>query len=166
MLRVHRRYLWLEQGLGAAVLNILINAGIAWLFFRSLDVVPLWGAQSIGGDTIGTAFVLPFLTCLIVTRLAQRDVRRGRFPPPEWRRSTHPVLRHLPQPTFARGIVFGGICMVLVAPAAIAILEWLQVSSLDFREFVVFKASFAGALAALVTPPVALCALGDIPVNR
>jgi len=59
-----RRYLLLEQGVGAAGFNFLLNAAIAWLMFRGADVVPLWGQQSIAGDTIGTSIILPFLTCL------------------------------------------------------------------------------------------------------
>ncbi len=66
MSRAQRRYLLFEQGVGAAVFNFLLNAAIAWLIFRGADVVPLWGQQSIAGDTIGTSVILPFLTCLIV----------------------------------------------------------------------------------------------------
>ena len=55
----HRRYLLLEQGLGSIVINVVLNAAIAWLLFRGLDVVPLWGNQSIAGDTIATTLIPP-----------------------------------------------------------------------------------------------------------
>ena len=63
----HLRFLLLEQGIGSAVVNFLLNGAIAWLVFRGVAQVPLWGQQSIAGDTIGTCFFLPFLTTLIVT---------------------------------------------------------------------------------------------------
>jgi hypothetical protein len=68
----HRRYVVLEQGVGAVSVNFLLNVAIAWAAFRGMSSIPIWGAQSIAGDTIATAFVLPFLTCLIVTPLAHR----------------------------------------------------------------------------------------------
>src|SRR5207249_9746637 len=37
--QAQRRYLLLEQGVGAAGFNFLLNAAIAWLMFRGADVV-------------------------------------------------------------------------------------------------------------------------------
>lgn len=163
MTDAHRRYLIVEQGVGAAIFNLAVNAGIAWALFRGLSSVPLWGQQSIAGDTIATTFLLPFLTCLIVTRLAQGQVRNGRLPALEWQRATHPALGRLPRGTFLRATVLGAICMVLVAPLALWSLGTLGVAALSFWHFVTFKALFAAVLAALVTPVIALCALGDAP---
>jgi hypothetical protein len=161
MTDVHYRYLWLEQGIGAAIFNVVVSAGIAWLLFRPLDVVPLWGPQSIAGDTIATCFFLPFLTCLIVTRLAHREVRRGRLPAPRWRRTSHPVLRRLPAGTGRRAVVLGVLGVLLVAPVTIALLDAANIGALGFTGFVSFKALYAGVLGAAVTPVVALAALGD-----
>src|SRR5690606_13950680 len=73
----HRRFLLLEQGVGAAVFNLLLNGAIAYFVARSLDTVPLWGGDvSIAGDTIFTTFLLPFFTCLFVTRLARAQVEK------------------------------------------------------------------------------------------
>lgn len=157
----HRRYLVLEQGLGSIVINIVLNAGIAWLLFRGLDVVPLWGEQSIAGDTIATTLILPFLTCLIVTRLAHREVRNGRFDAPAWRRSEHPILGRLPAKTLARAAVIAVVSLVAFAPPTITALSWLGIAELPFRTFLIFKAVYAGILAGLVAPPIALSALGD-----
>src|SRR5262249_59211424 len=73
-----QRYLVLEQGVGAAIVNFVFNAGIAALFFYGQTHVPLWGAQCIAGDTLGTTFILPFITCLVVTRIARGQMRGGR----------------------------------------------------------------------------------------
>ena len=36
----HRRYLLIEQGIGAAIFNLLLNGVIAWFAVRSLERVP------------------------------------------------------------------------------------------------------------------------------
>ena len=155
----HRRFILLEQGVGAAVFNFVLNAAIAWVTFRGLARVPLWGQLSIGGDTIGTSFILPFLTCLAVTRLARQRVQKGQLTRLEWTRDTHPMLGWLPEPTLKRALALGLAGLVLFAPPAIAAFYVLGIPDLSLRDFIVFKASFAAAAAALVTPLVALWAL-------
>lgn len=159
----HRRFLIAEQGLGAALINIVINAAIAWAMFRSLSVVPLWGDQSIGGDLVGTTFFLPFITCLIVTKLTYGAVAAGRVPPFPWRRADVPWLARLPARTLPRALVFGVASVVLVAPPSLFLLEWLGIQQLPFSTFVVAKSAFAAGLAATVTPLIALGALADAP---
>lgn len=162
MTSAHRRYLVLEQGVGAGVFNTILNAGIAWALFRTLPSVPLWGSQSIAGDTFATCFVLPLLTCLIVTRLAHREVDRGRLPTPSWSRRTHATLGRLPTTTGRRALVFGAVSMLLFAPPTCAVLALLGTTDLGLTQFITFKAIFAGGLAAIVTPIIAWCALGDL----
>lgn len=161
MTRAHYQYVLLEQGVGAFVVNVAINAGIAWLLFRSLSVVPLWGAQSIAGDTVATCFILPLLTCLIVTRLAHREIRRGRFGVPDWRRESIRALARLPAATSRRALLFGVACALVIGPVTVGVLALAGVAELPFSDFVTFKALFAGGLAALVSPVIALAAITD-----
>ena len=77
----HRRFLVVEEVLGSTIVNFLLNAGIAWYLFRKAESVPLWGASSIGVDTLVTAFVLPVLTALIATFIVRRQVMRGKLLP-------------------------------------------------------------------------------------
>jgi hypothetical protein len=156
--QAQRRYLLLEQGVGAAGFNFLLNAAIAWLIFRGADVVPLWGQQSIAGDTIGTSVILPFLTCLIATRLVRGHVRSGKVAPLGWSRDTQPWLGWLP-----RGLVLGGAGLLVFAPPVLVALAALGVTQLGLGRFVVFKASFAAAEALVVTPLVALWAIAEGP---
>lgn len=157
----HRRYLIVEQGIGAAAFNLLLNGGIAWLMFRSLETVPLWGDRSIAADTLGTLFFLPFFTCLVVTGLTHRQLRRGKLQPVAWRRDAHPALRRLPRATLARSLVLGAGAVAVVGPVAVASLGALGVEGMGFWTFVAFKAGVAAGLAVLFTPLIALCALGD-----
>jgi len=161
--QAQRRYLLLEQGLGAAGFNFLLNAAIAWLMFRGADVVPLWGQQSIAGDTIGTSVILPFLTCLIATRLVRGHVRSGKVAPLGWSRDTQPWLGWLPRGTLARGLALGCAGLLVFAPPVLLAHVALGVTQLGLGGFVVFKASFAAAEALVVTPLVALWAIAEGP---
>jgi hypothetical protein len=155
----HLRFLLLEQGIGAAVVNFLLNGAIAWLLFRSVERVPLWGQQSIVGDTFGTCFFLPFFTVLIVTPLVRRRVTGGALAALDWTRETHPLLGWLPSGTGRRALVLGAVCAAVVGPPSVWLLGRLQVTDLTFWSFVAFKAAFAAGLGLLVTPVISLWAM-------
>lgn len=153
-----RRFLWIEQGAVPFAVNVVLNAAIGWAMFRGVAAVPLWGVSSIGGDTLGTSFFLPAITCLIVTPLVRGQARRGAAPVfgplAGWLR---PFQRPLP----LRALALGLACIPLAGGAAVALLAVLGVGALDFAPFLAWKALYAGALAALVQPAVALLALAD-----
>ncbi len=155
----YRRFLLVEHSVGSAVVNFLLNGVIAWLLFRHLALVPLWGQQSIAGDTIGTTFFLPFITCLIVTPMARRQMRSRNLGALRWSPATYPALAWVPASTFRRGLVFGASCVVAVAPVALVLLVGLGVASMPFWSFVTFKATFAAGLAAVVQPIIAWWAI-------
>jgi len=155
----HKRFFLLEEAVGSIIVNLIINGAIAFLMFRGASRVPLWGQQSIAGDTIGTTFFLPLITTLIVTPLARRNVQAGRFEALEWARDVPSALQWLPAGTFARGVVLGLLCTVIVAPLSVGALYALGVTDLGFWSFVTFKALFAAALGAPVTPLIALLAI-------
>lgn len=161
----HGRYLLLEQGIGAGVVNFGINAAIAWGMFRGAESVPLWGQQSIMGDTIGTCVMLPLMTSLIVTRVARGQLRAGKMAPLGWSRETHSVLRWLPRGTAIRGLVLGVLCAIAFAPLAYLYLRAHEVDGMAFGRFVMWKATFAAILGALVTPVIALWAIGEVPAD-
>jgi hypothetical protein len=155
---VLRHYLVTEHAIGAAVVNFVLNGLIAWLAFGHLEVVPMWGQQSIVGDTIGTVFVLAALTCLIATRIVRWHVSTGKAPAGpsdgDWA-----LLRKLPAGLGVRSLVLAGVVTVVVAPVAVGLLAASGLDGLSLRSFVLFKAIFAALLAVVVQPAVALRAL-------
>jgi len=161
LLPAHSKYLLFEQGIGSVILNFIIHGMIAWVGFRSMDFVPLWGLQSIALDTVITAFIVPFLTVLIVTPITHWYVRKGRMPYLEWSRVSHPVLARLPVSIFYRSIVVTVICMVLSCVVLVLGFMVPGINQLSFKAFFIFKIIFAGALAGILAPIVALCALGE-----
>jgi hypothetical protein len=161
-----RRWILLNAVMVAAVINAVLNAGIAWASVRSedsvpLSAVPLVDKPSVIADTIGTFFLLPLITCLLITTVAWHDVRTGKVsrlarPPISDR-----LRRRLPDTRLRRGLVLGAVCTVVMAPLAVLVLVALDFGDLSVGEFVLYKAIFGVVLGALVTPPIALLALAD-----
>lgn len=155
-----RRFLWIGQSAVPFAINVALNAAIGWAMFRGVATVPLWGASSIGGDTLGTSFFLPAITCLIVTPLVRGQVRRGAAP------AFGPLagwLRPFQRPLPLRALALGLVCIPLAGGAGVALLSVLGVGALDFASFLGWKALYAGVLAACVQPAIALLALADRP---
>ncbi len=155
----HRRYLLIDHCLGAGIFNFLLNAAIAWVLFRQMETVPLWGQQSIAGDTIGTAFMLPLLTTLIASRVVYGHVRKGRVSALAWPEAS--FGRRLPRWLSLRGALLGAACILVAGIPATRTLAAAGVGEMSLGGFVVFKAAFAAALAVLVTPLIARAALAD-----
>lgn len=158
MTQDQQKYLTGQTIVGAAV-NLLLNGAIGWAAFRSLARIPFSGSPSISGDLVATAFLLPLLVCLIVTPLVRADARKGKIAAAE--RSHGLLSRFLPSGLVLRGIVLGLVAAASIAPLTISALQALEVREMGFWQFVSLKAAFGGALAALITPVVALRALMD-----
>ena len=157
----HRRFLLHEQAIGGGVFNTGLNALIAWALFPASDTIPLEGEPSIAGDTIATCFLLPFLICVIVTPLVRKAMAQGKVMPLPWSTADHPLLRWLPRNTWARAALIGLACSLFIAPVAILLLHTLGIEAMARTPFIVGKALFAGALAAAVSPVVALYTLAS-----
>ena len=153
----HRKYLTFQALVGAAV-NLVLNGAIGWVVFRSLDRIPFSGSPSVSGDLVGTAFLLPLLVCFLATPLVRAEVRGGAIEPAE---PSGLISRFLPRSLLLRGIVLGLLAAFTIAPLTLLGLQVLGIQTMGFWQFVGFKAAFGAALAALITPVVALRALMD-----
>lgn len=152
----HRRYLVVEQGVGAAIVNFVLASLFGWLMFRHLEQVPVWGSSSsVVSDTLGTALLLPLITCLIVTPLARIAVRSGRFEMLEPGR----LARWAPRRTVLRAILIGVVCLAILTPLVLLALSKIGAPSLPLRHFLIVKSVFAAAEGALITPVIALLAI-------
>jgi hypothetical protein len=164
----HRRYLFWQAIVGAAIVNLVLNAGIAWLSTLNEHEVPRWAVPFVDRpstitDTIGTFFILPLVTCLIFTTLAHREMREGKLEPLRWTRATHPFLRRLPAGMLRRGLAAGAITTVILGPLAVLAIIALDVGDLTIGEFVAYKAVLGVALGLFVTPILALWAIAEGP---
>lgn len=154
-----RKYLVHEQIIGAAVINGVINALLAWLTFRKHASVPMHGDPSILGDALGTALLLPLLLCLIATPLIRKAVRAGKVAPISLQSPRRTMLLWLPRTSFVRGLVLAVGALATCAPVMLGALTLFGVQGMSVTGFVVLKLFYAGIMAALVSPIVALYVL-------
>lgn len=162
----HRRFLIRDAVLIAAVANAVLNALIAWLTTLGEDEVPLAAVPLVEGpsvitDTVGTFFVLTFLTTLAVTTAVWKENRQGHL-------SRLPLApgsfaERLPDTRLRRATRLGLLCMLVLGPLAVIVLLLLDYGDISISEFVVYKAIFGVALGGLVTPLIAMVAFGDDP---
>lgn len=164
----HRRWILLNALLVTALVNLAINALVAWISVLGQEEVPLWtrplSETSLLGDTLGTIFMLPLITCLILTTVVRRERREGSLTP---LRGEHPYLRRLaalPKSRLQRGLAFGALAFALLALPAALVLVAIDLGDLSRGEFVLFKAGFAILLGVLVTPLIALAAMAERPL--
>lgn len=163
----HRRWVVVKALLATAAINVGVNATIAWLSVRGQEVVPLWGVPlaetSIFWNVVGTLFLLPLITCVLTTTAVRRDVRLGSLTSLDRLRSEHRWLTALPSARLPRGVVFGAVAVVALAPPLTLALVVSGFAELTRGQFVAWQTTFAVALGAALTPVIALYAMADPP---
>jgi len=150
----HRSFLIIEQSIFAGLINVVINGVIAWLLMRSLTEIPLWGETSMGVDLLATGFILPFATCMIVSRLTRGQVESGKLPPLE-QSQIRPLGFHR-RSSLVRAILIG---VVFASAPLVVLLDLAQAAPVPFMSYVAFKAIWAGLFAMVVSPIIAWWAL-------
>jgi hypothetical protein len=147
-------------------MNLVLNAGITWLMVRGRNRVPLWtlplpGKPNIITDTVGTFFMLPLITCLLVTTAIWHEVRVGRLPRLTGSPRPQSLLTRLPTGRLRRGAALGGLCALVLSPLSALVLVGVDSGGLSTPDFVLYKAVLGVVLGAIVTPVIALCAMAD-----
>jgi hypothetical protein len=145
--REHRRFLIADELIGAAVVNFLLNCGIAWFFTRGKPSV---AANTVAADTISTAFVLPVLTALVAWPLVHVQVALGKLP----RLSPEELGAWSRRHTLVRGAAVGFVLMLLVALPALHFAV-----ALPTARFIWVKGLIAAGLGAFATPLIGWWAL-------
>ena len=156
-----KRYLFVEQPIGAFVVNFILNALVAWGVCGGMTSVPLWGETSVAGDTVATSFILPFLSVLIATPLARRDTRQGKVSAESLRER----VSRLPRALVPRAVVVGVASLAVVAPLAVLALDLAGVTQIPMPGFVWAKAGFAAVLGAMLAPTIAMAGVADVGVR-
>jgi hypothetical protein len=162
----HRRWLLYNAVLMTAIINVIANAGIAWLSVRGRHSVPLWRAPGFGRtstitDTVGTFFFLPLFTCLSCTTAVWQQVRSGRLAPLSIASSNPPFVNRLPPGRWRRSLLLGAVCTAVLTPVAIPVLFGANFGGVSTETFVWYKAALGVGLGLIVTPVIALRAMTD-----
>ena len=161
MNRDHYKYLIIDQGILAFIINSTINAAIGYGIYISRLTLPLWGMTSIAGDIIIMTFLLTIIVSYLVTLATYKKIKKGRLEKATWRRLSNPILGKLPGNSFFRAMILALLFTIIIAPIVIVALAALGINEMTFMTFVIFKGTLAGFLAIIVAPLSAACAFGD-----
>jgi hypothetical protein len=139
------------QGMICAVINVVLNPVVAWLGYRQLDFVPLWGRNSIVVDTAVTSVILSLLVTLFTTSGVRQALQTGRVRATEGFPRAGRLLSHMPDRAWPLGLLLGlGIACVLT-PLTFGLFQALGYSGLPLAGFALFKAIYTGPLGFAVT---------------
>lgn len=162
MTRKQRFYILTQNGLGAALVNALLNGAIGWGLTRGLAGFPVWRAPGVAMDLVFTAFGITFGTCLVLPSQIRRDFERGRATLPRLSARVRTFVDRFPRRFFARGLVLGALSIPVFAPPVLVALLAHGAPSLSRLAFVELKALFSAVQGGLVTPLVVLAVLSDL----
>jgi len=158
----HRRWLLLNAVIVTAVINLVLNAGLAWFSLHGADHVPVWDTPlpwktSAALDTMTTFFFLPLFTCIFCSTSVWIDMRRGRLQP----FTGVAFVDRLPTGRVRRGLLLGAICAVILSPIAALTFVVVGADHMSAREFILYKGVLCVVFGLIVTPIIALRAMGD-----
>lgn len=154
-----QKYLVHEQIIGGALVNGVINAFLGWLTFRHHPVVPIKGDPSILNDVIATSVLMPLFICLIATPLVRKAMRAGKTQAIESPSAMRTMILWLPASSFLRGALLALASLATCTPILLGMLLMFDVQSMSVAGFATLKFFYAGILAGLVSPVVALYAM-------
>jgi hypothetical protein len=139
------------QGVICALINVVLNPVVAWLSYRQMDFVPLWGRNSIIVDTAVTSVVLSLLVTLFATSGVCQALHTARVRATNGFPRTGGLLSHLPKQAWSLGLLLGlGIAGVLT-PLTFGLFQAFGFSGLPLAGFALFKAMYTGPLGFVVT---------------
>jgi hypothetical protein len=137
------------------VTNLAIAALLGWLLFGHAERVPMIGSQSAVTDTIVSAFMISFATCLIVTPVARRQMRSGRIAA----LTGGGLSALMPSGILWRAILLGAASVAIVSPMVMVASACICARGIALRNFLIFKLAFAAAEGAVTTPLIAALAI-------
>ena len=151
----HWHFILVKQGLIAVLSNVIINGIIAWLIFKPAKSVSMFGSQSYALDLTATTLLLTFFISFFAYKSTFKEVSEGRLDTLAWDIKKHANFRFAINlfPQFSGQPFLGSIALavaitLLIAPLVIGVFILLGAHELPLMLYVVFKAFFAGLLAA------------------
>jgi hypothetical protein len=160
--RSQQQYLLIGHCIVPFVMNFILNGLLGLAMFRGVSMVPVWGLEtSAGPDTLGTCFFLPAISCLIVTPIVRRHVRRSIVEPLPLSPGLPTWLARFQRPLPTRAALFGLTSLALVGALVLVALGSVGLTELELTRFLWLKATFSAVLGAAITPFIGIVALAD-----
>jgi hypothetical protein len=163
---LHRKWILINSVVISGIWNLFINGCIAWFSSRGHGHIGLWTTPLLGGpnlltDTYGTFYLLPLTTCIGVTFGVRQAKGKGQLHDLEVHQKGPAWLTDVPSSMLSRANRFGLMVLLPLGPIASVILAIWFHAGIERSTFVVYKAILGFVLGLIVTPFIALSAMGD-----
>lgn len=159
-----RRPFMVSQQLAPAIINALINGGIAWAMHRGKDAVALWGPGGYWTDLMATGILLPGLTWMILHPLTRWQARQGKAPATAGV-PTPPLAGWIPA-GFWGGSAITGALGGAIGALAIGVMHALGAPSMSGGTYAVFKGLYGGMFPVLLQPAMVFAILRGVASGR
>jgi hypothetical protein len=132
------------------VINLVLNAAIAYATLHSLAEISTWGEKGYGPDLIITGFLLSTILGGIFIGIFRRKRNKQEIDP--LKDEDHALAKLLPYSPWLAAPTLGILGAVLAAPLLLGLLALLGVETLSPIAYAAIKGVWAAALAAVVVP--------------
>jgi hypothetical protein len=146
----NRRHFVVSQQLTPAIINALINGGIAWAMHRGKSAVALWGPGGYWTDLVATGVLLPGLTWMILHPLTRWQARQGKAPATAG--VPTPRLAGWLPTSFWSGSAVTGLVGGAVGLVTTGVMHALGAPSMSGEAYAVFKGLYGGMFPVLLQP--------------
>jgi hypothetical protein len=156
-----QRNFFLTQQLVPAIINGMINGGIAWGMHHSANSIGLWEHGAYAQDLLATGLLLPSITWFIVRPLLRSQATKGKAPdlqdvPTPW------LDRWMPGSLWGGALRIGLIGMVLVGGAGVLAMTLAGAPDFSGPVYAVVKGIYAGLLTMALQPVMVFAALRPV----
>ena len=132
------------------VINLVLNAGIAYALFRGVEQIGPWGEQGYVMDLMITGLLLSAILGGIFIGMSRRKRDKGEF---ELLGDEGSALAWLiPYNAFLAAALLGILGMLLATPHLLGVLFLLELQSLTPIAYALIKGVWAGILASILVP--------------
>lgn len=153
-----RTFSWTVTAIGAGIVNLVLNAPIAFFIVPSGGRLGIWSFPGVALDLWFTAYGVGFGTGLFVTPETRKKVERGKLIPPELPAGVRNYFATWPRTLLLRANNLGTAAGLLFVPLPLLALRAFHVQPLDRMSMVLLKGTFAFVVGAVVTPIIAAAA--------
>jgi hypothetical protein len=160
--RDERFYVVVRNGLGAALVNALINGAFGWLITRGLREFPIWSVPGVAVDLVFTAFGITFGTCVVIPWQTRRDFQRGLIALPDLSVGVRDFIARFPNGLLRRALVLGALSVPVFMPPVLLGLFSIEAPQMERLQFIQLKTAFSAIQGGLVTPFIVLAILSDL----
>jgi hypothetical protein len=136
----------LTQATICAVINMIVNPAMSWVTNRGLEPTPLPGILI---DTTITCLIMATAIAWFTIGGVRRGLRAGQIGPGDTGEEGA-ALRRLHKSWWALGLVLGAGFAIVLVPLTYAMFKAPAMEQVPFRQVVLFKVVYTGAMAFVV----------------